>query len=165
METTKTFYAWPYRVTVRLELKDAEPIAQNGQYFPKFKKPVFSCSADIYNKGQFYAGGQCREEIDALRETYLNKDLLRPQIKRAWTTYHLNDLHAGTPRQEQRLKNNNIKGRANNYETICKTLKKHHLFKDHGREFGRGWNYWPIPSGDLAKIILMIKEIDEQKAN
>ena len=61
--------------------------------------------------------------------------------------------------------NNNIKGWANNYETVCKTLKKHHLFKDHGREFGRGWNYWPIPSGDLAKIVAMIKEIDEQKAN
>lgn len=65
---------------------------------------------------------------------------------------HLNDLHAGTKRQEERLEANGIKGRANNYTETCEKLEKAGLLVDNGYKFGTGRQTREISKEDDAKI-------------
>lgn len=152
METRKTLNAWPFKIRLDISLKDRERKAFEPQFLPVFKKPVFSISAMVRKNGAEYCGGQCREEIDEILKQYDAETVERTKIKYLRENYHLNDLHAWTPRQEKRLKSNGLKNWANDYARICEILKEHHLYADKGRKFGTGWNYWEIPAEDLKEI-------------
>lgn len=65
---------------------------------------------------------------------------------------HLNDLHAGTKRQEDRLEANGIKGRANNYTETCKKLEEAGLLVDNDYKFWSGRLTRKISKEDDAKI-------------
>lgn len=158
METTKIFNAWPYQIEVSINLKDKDGKPCNN-LTDKIKKPVFSVSAFIYKGRTCEEGGQCRETIGELLKKYNAETMERAKIDYLRKNYHLNDLHAGTPKQEQRLKSNKglldahgITGRASNYSETCELLKEFNLYNDEGREFGRGWKYWEIPADDLHEI-------------
>jgi hypothetical protein len=123
------------------------------------KKPVFSVSALIYKGGTCKEAGQCRETIGEILKEHNAETMERAKINYLRENYHLNDLHTGTPKQEQRLKNNKgllknygIEGRASNYSETCDLLKRFDLYNDEGREFGTGWKYWEIPADDLTEI-------------
>ena len=61
--------------------------------------PVFSASADVWNPSHtdIYTGGQCLDDVPC-------DDPLFLEIKDLWKRNHLNDMHAGSIKQEMALK-------------------------------------------------------------
>ena len=62
---------------------------------------VFTASATIWNSKHTdcVCGGQCLDEV----AKYVKSDKFK-KIYRLWKQYHLNDMHAGTEKQEEALK-------------------------------------------------------------
>lgn len=157
METIKKIISWDYIIKLEIRLEDKDQ--KNFDILKKLKKPVFSVSAVVWYKGRAYTAGQCLDEINEILEKNGGTTKERATLYYLRKKHHLNDLHAGTPKQEARLKNNawllrayGITGRASNYSETCDLLKRFDLYNDEGREFGTGWNYWEIPADDLAEI-------------
>lgn len=160
MDAIKYLKAWPYQVKIIISLKDRERKAFQPAYTPEqLKQPVFSCQAVIWENWQESEAWQCRETIEEIVKKYHVLDFQREKINIFWKYYHLNDLHPGTPRQENRLKNNGINNRAGDYSHVCEILKAHHLYNDHGRKFGTGWQYWEIPEKPLKEIKSLIIDL------
>lgn len=112
-------------------------------------KPYFAVSADVWNSHHtdIIAGGQCLEML------YNNFVGLRGNKKfntiyQLWKKYHLHDMHAGTPAQEEALKECNER----DYNKQLKFLETKNLKIDHGYTYGTSWLYQPIPADDLATI-------------
>lgn len=120
------------------------------------KKPVFSVSADVWNskKTDILMGGQCLDDL----LPYFKNNKLFIEIYRLWSLYHLNDLHAGTKKQEIFLKKHYIKNWAGEYEKTCEFLKENNMLYDNGVKFGETWHYWDIPQKDLEKIKKIMEE-------
>ena len=128
-------------LTVELELK------QNfkGQY-------VFSACASIWNgrKTNNLCGGQC---FDILFKCLKDNKIMNKQfekIYRLWKLHHLNDLHAGTERQEKALSLANK--RHVDFKERCDYLKSVGLLYDDGYLYGSSWLYREIPQDDLKTI-------------
>ena len=128
-------------IKVEMELKE-----ENG-------KIVFSASGDVSSK-DIECGGQCLDEIkEILKDSNKTFNL----IHKMWKKYHLNDMHAGTPKQEKFLEDNNVNNWANDYTGVCGFLKDHNLYIDDGYAFGSGWLYEEIPPKDLSLIKKLLK--------
>lgn len=128
--------------TVRVHLK-LETDANN--------RPIFSCFAECYRLGMY---GQCLDSLDK----YMQDSTLWKIIYRLWKEYHLNNLHAGTQKQEQILKE--VFGEllvTMDYKDKCDCLAENGLFEDNGFKYGHGWYYKEIPSDDLAMIKAIIE--------
>ena len=151
METKKTIISWGYKIVLDICLKDKEN-KKVSPYTETFLRPVFSVSASVYSKGREYMWGQCLKEIDdILRENWdISKE--RIDIRYFWEKYHLNDMHAWTRKQEERLNKNWIDNRANDYTNVCKKLEDAGLLFDNWIKFWSTWQYWEIPSKDLKDI-------------
>jgi hypothetical protein len=116
------------RATVEIELTD------NG---------VFTASGHTAH----YAG-QCLEEIN--KEIKPNKTF--DLIYKMWKLHHLNDMHAGTEKQEQALAEKFNGVNANIYTEQCEYLESIGLLVDNGYKFGSGWLKREIPTEDLQLI-------------
>ena len=151
METTtkKIITSWDFtiKLTIGLEDKGAKTLD-----LLRLKKPVFTVCASVYNKGREEMGGQCLDEVNEILKKNWDLTKERAIIYYLWKKHHLNDLHAGTKKQETRLHQNGIENRANNYTETCEKLEKAGLLVDDGVKFGASWNYWEIPAEDLAEI-------------
>lgn len=108
---------------------------------------VFSACGKIKFGKQTIISGQC---LDIINE-FLSKDKLFSKIYKFWKKYHLNDLHAGTPKQEKALKKVKLIG-ANYYDEACEYLKSINLYEDNGYKYGSGWLKEEIPTKDLNEI-------------
>lgn len=98
--------------------------------------------------------GQC---LDTLQPFFKN-DKLFNKIFYFWENYRLNDLHAGTEKQETLLKKTvNLHG--NDYYKQCEILKKNNLLFDNGYKYGSDWLFRPIPEKDLQEIKKIIEEV------
>ena len=115
-----------------------------------------SICGNIWNskKTDILTGGQCCEEINK----YFRNNKTFKKIYRLWKLYHLNDMHAGTIKQETFLNENGIKNWASNYEKVCKILEENGLLYDNGIKFGATWQYWEIPGNDLQEIKNLIEK-------
>ena len=95
-----------------------------------------------------FSYGQCREEIEKYivehRENF-------HRIMEIWKEYHLNDMHAGTPKQEQFVKKY-MENNPYDFETICEEMKKAGIYEDNGYRYGSAWLYEEIPSYILDEI-------------
>lgn len=127
------------------------------------EKEFFSVCGGIWNHihTDYCCCGQC---LDILVEYYQDNDLFR-QIYRLWKLYHLNDMHAGTEKQEQAIehaKKNGLLGKNADYCAVCDYLKSIDLYEDtcNGMPYiyGTAWLYQPIPDDDLNLIKSIIKE-------
>ena len=127
-------------VEVRVELSD---------------KGVFTASANIWNSKQTdcVCGGQCLDEV----AKYVKSDKFK-KIYRLWKLYHLNDMHAGTEKQEEALKAAGLESWANNYSDCCDYLESINLLVDNGYKFGTGWLKRDIPVEDVAEIEKLLTE-------
>lgn len=126
-------------------------------------KEVFTACGEVWNHihTDIYCGGQC---LDTLAE-YFQDNTLFQQIYCLWKLYHLNNMHAGTVKQEQAIehaKENGLLGKTYDYHAVCEYLKSVGLYEDvyNGKPYtyGSGWLYWPIPDEDLRLIKSIIKE-------
>lgn len=117
-------------VTVEMELRGTE------------ERPVFSCCANVWNakRTDIVMGGQCLDDL----LPYICKYKFL-EIHDLWKRNHLNDMHAGTERQEACLKSG-------------ESLEKWGLLWDEDYKYGTAWLYRPIPKADLDRI----KEIMEE---
>ena len=147
MKKTITFKNGKYTTQVDVELKDG----------------VFSASAYLCKGKEEIAGGQCFSTI--LSEVpELRNNALFMEIVELGKTYHLNDLHCGTMKQEGYLE---MYGKwhgvdllnADNYKEACEVLKSAGLFDDNGVKYGQTWVKWELPND----VVNRIKKIVEGK--
>lgn len=133
-----------------------------------FQYDVLAISGDILTKsGRMITGGQCLDEM--LPELKTNE--LFMEIYSLWKTYHLNDMHAGTPVQEAVLKEAGIIGENFDYGKAVKYLKEKDLYevpftgKTIGRayhnepyRYGCGWVINDLPENVRDRVIQIIDE-------
>lgn len=112
------------------------------------EKIIFSASGD-YPHG----GGQC---LDFMNDT-LQGDILWDKIYRLWKLYHLNDMNAGTIKQdrliEMGIRSGELKSRS--YDEVCEFLENWDLLYDDWYKYGSKWLYRPIPEQDLFEIFTL----------
>lgn len=127
------------------------------------EKEIFSVCGGVWNHihTDIYCGGQC---LDILAE-YFQDNTLFQQMYRLWKLYHLNDMHAGTVKQEQAIKyakENGLLRKNADYTLVCNYLKSVDLYEDtyNGKlyTYGGSWFYQPIPDEDLRLIKSIIEE-------
>ena len=147
------------RVTVEVELSR-----------DRFDRPVFSAMGFIWNaRGtDCLVGGQCLDEIAKYRckhgKVMQNIGTFN-FLYMMWQKYHLNDMHSGTPEQEEAIKKWKEAGNKYDYAEACKYLESIGLYEVeyHGLEFngmykyGHGWLYQPIDPDDLNRIIKVME--------
>lgn len=122
-------------------------------------KAFFSAWGNVWNKSQslVVASGQIlgRDELSKL----VAENKLFATIKELWRKYHLNDMHAGTPEQEEALEKANLLS-ANDFDKACEFLKNEGLYEVEyeGKpyRYGSGWLHFPIHKKDLEKIHLIL---------
>ena len=112
-------------------------------------KPVLSICGDIWN-AKHTDLCNCGQNLDTIRE-YIHSNEFE-KVYRLWKLYHLNDMHAGTPKQEKALKDAGLTRYATTYKECCDYLESIGLFDDGGIKFGYRWNYEEIPAEDLKLI-------------
>ena len=121
----------------------------------EFKKGVFSASVWLEEGREFRCGGQAFDDVLAT-VPMLNNDAVYMKLYKLWKEYHLNDLHAGTMKQEGYLrayeKWHGVKLDANNYDKACEVLKEAGLFEDEGVKYGHSWVTWEIPGPAVEEI-------------
>ena len=113
----------------------------------KFENGCFSASGNIWNRlgTDLIQCGQCINTINQ----YLKDNKLFNCIYEIWKEYHLNDLTAGSPKQEEYLKNTKTEG----YDDNCKKLDQADLLTDNSYlhngkpyRYGSAWLKTKIPS-------------------
>lgn len=114
---------------------------------------VLTISGEVRYKGHFRTGWQIIDELEyLLKADNVRWDVPKDKVARLveiWKTYHLNDLHAGTKKQEEF-----IKKMLPNYEysNACVILKEAGIYEDRGYKYGHGWLYAPIPD-DIIEFV------------
>lgn len=147
---------------VEIELRRYESNDKSFQY------DVLAITGNISTKdGRMIAGGQCLDEM--LPE--LKKNELFMEIYCLWKTYHLNDMHAGTPVQEAVLKEAGITGKNYDYDKAVECLKEKDLYEvpftgktigrayhDEPYRYGCGWVINDLPEHVRDRVIQIIDE-------
>ena len=111
-------------------------------------KEVLSICGQVWNSKHtdIIAGGQCLDRM----YKFLKKDKIFIELYKLWKRWHLNDLCAGTIKQEEALDNVGIK--FNSFDERCDYLKSVNLYFDDGYEYGSKWLYRKIDEDDLKSI-------------
>lgn len=111
--------------------------------------PVFLANATVWNqsKTDCVLGGQC---LDCL-VPYLKGDGTFDKVYRLWKAHHLNDMHAGTPKQEAAVEEY-LKDHDYDYGEVCNYLESIGLLEDGEYRYGSSWLYKAIPEDDLKEI-------------
>lgn len=126
------------RVTVTIELNDTD------------KGPVFSARGSVYNGSgtDIILGGQCLDDLKARVHNGIFNT-----IYDLWKKYHLNDMHAGTPKQEKAIRKYLQETHQRyDYDLVCSFLENEGLLIDNGYRYGTSWLYEAIPENDLNRI-------------
>lgn len=134
----------------------------------------FTVSGGIWNARGTYPEifGQCLDEI----KQFLPNDLLFSRIYRLWKLYHLNDMHAGTPKQEEAVDKWLAQtGKTYDFIEVLEYLdsiglatvpakKADPYRKPNSQNFGKQYTYgnewlmWPIPAEDVQEIKDIIQQ-------
>ncbi len=121
----------------------------------------FTASVNVWNHihTDIVAGGQM---FDAVELSQIEaRSSLFATIKELWRKYHLNDMHAGTPEQEEALEKANLLSVNDfDFDKACEFLKNAGLYEVEyeGKpyRYGSGWLHFSISKKDLEKIHLIL---------
>ena len=102
-------------------------------------------------------GGQIRDELNPKYIDFSIPQKRVGSIKNVWKEWHLNDLQAGTKRQQKALKTMRKSKKMDYYDSSVKHLKKKKLHKDRGYAFGSDWLVDPLPKDVELKIKELFK--------
>lgn len=93
-------------------------------------------------------GGQCLDTINRYKQQLNNPELFTV-LYDLWKHYHLNGMHAGTPEQEQAIKEWEKAGNRFDYTAACEMLKSRGLYEVNytGLSVGRRYNNEPYKYG------------------
>jgi hypothetical protein len=122
-------------------------------------RPVLSICGELWDARHtdIVMGGQCLDEMSKLGD--LRFSTLFKKLRRLWKLYHLNDMHAGTVKQENALDDAKKSGiKICSYDDSCKYLESIGLLVDDGYKYGSSWLYREIPEEDLKEIISLLAE-------
>lgn len=114
---------------------------------------VFSVCGTTWNTAHTdcVCGGQC---LDTMKKFIKSKKY--ETIYTLWKKYHLNDMHAGTERQEKTIEDWKSRGNTYEYTKVCDYLKSIGLYEDiyNGKphRYGCGWTYRELPE-NIENII------------
>lgn len=121
-------------------------------------KLCFSCVWEV----RCEAWGQCEDFINE----YLKWDKLWDKIYQLWQDYHLNDLHAGTPKQEKLIRMGRLAWEdLIDYDKQCAFLDEFNCLWDENIDedwvakpykYGSAWLYRPIPEWELWNIFILL---------
>lgn len=116
----------------------------------------FSVCGGVWNsrRTDYIMCGQCLDEL----YPHLKNNSKFKQVYEWWKKWHLNDLHAGTEKQEQALEDAGMKNWANEYSKCCDYLESIGLLYDNGYEFGTSWLKREIPAEIQEQMRNFIKE-------
>lgn len=109
--------------------------------------------------GEIY--GECSGQINHCLMDYTDncsvevKERLQKLVN-YWNIYHLNDLKAGTEKQEILLSSYDHKS----YDDEVTILKANDLYNDRGYKYGTGWLYMPIPQEVIEDINKTVDELN-----
>lgn len=117
---------------------------------------AFAVSGDVWNsrRTDIIRGGQCLDEMFARPE-------MAPwrEVYELWAEFHLNDMTAGSPRQEKAVAEWLAGGARYGYDEACAMLAAkglladgEYLYKGEPYVYGTTWLTRPIPEGALAKM-------------
>lgn len=83
----------------------------------------------------------------------------------AWHGYHLNDMHAGTPRQEAELKKYYASnpGMQESYDANVEHLRSVGLYEDGGYRYGTAWLKRSVPA-QVVEFLRSLPDADKQPA-
>jgi hypothetical protein len=97
------------------------------------------------------SGGQNIAEIADIFAT----DKRVQNIWAIWNEYHLNDMNAGTPEQENVLKRHAteyVLQDKSHYEWAIDLLTKYDIYEHNGYKYGTNWLYKEIPENILKQV-------------
>ena len=126
-----------------------------GKYTPR--RLEFSVCGNVWNNlhTDIVMGGQYLDDMPVKNPRFA-------EIRELWRKYHLNTMHAGTPRQEYMVRKWEAAGNRYEYKAVCEYLDSIGLRKTiwDGKdyEYGHGWLYFPIPRKDLKRIVEIMRE-------
>lgn len=151
MQKTFKFDKVAYTSTRRVNLPTIEMELQYKDN--DMKRPVLSICGNLWNAHltDIVMCGQCLDEMAKLDGLKFNT--LFKKLYRLWKLYHLNDMHAGTIKQENALNDAKKSGvKIHSYGDSCKYLESIGLLEDDGYKYGSSWLYREIPEDDLNEI-------------
>lgn len=118
-----------------------------------------SITGNVWNarKTDCYLGGQCREELVKL----LRGNSLFQEISAVWDKWHLNDMHAGTPKQEEVLAAHKAEWDGkDHYDWACEMLEVEGLLVDDGHKYGSKWLKQELPAEVVQFVVGLGKPIE-----
>jgi len=123
----------------------------------KPKGLVFTMSGNVWDsmKTDIVSGGRMCYELPTLFPG--NPGLKR--LVRIWEEWHLNDLNAGTARQELALKERVNKPKSHSYTEDCEYLKSIDLHIDNGYAYGTAWLFQEIPNDIVEEIHNIVNQL------
>ena len=89
---------------------------------------------------------------------FKNKEGVK-EILEVWENHHLNDLKAGTNKQQKALENWKERPEANSYDADVNYLKSKKLYSDRNYKFGHAWLVEDLPVSTMSKLNNSIKKI------
>jgi len=143
---------------VKLELNIKEKEGTDYETFQKENFAVVSISGDLKELSE---SGRGRPRDSSWGQIYdsINTEG-NPKLKRIvelWKKNHLNDLTAGTKRQEQALKEWKNRPEGFSYDKDVAYLKSKGLYVDKGYQYGTQWLVRPVPKEDINELIELFK--------
>lgn len=139
------------RVELEIELTDDGKFSVcGGVYINKWSHYLGTCEKD------YIMGGQCLDEL--ARYSSIKNNSKFKQVYEWWKKWRLNDIHAGTEKQEQALEDAGLTGWANEYLKCCDYLESIGLLYDNGYKFGTSWLKREIPAEIQEQMRNFIKE-------
>jgi len=152
-----------YKIVISLELRKQQHKAKRWDTLEEVEGlPVLSLCGDIYEKPhdrEPMACGQIIDHLEGLRDYVKAEDLATfDLLADLWKSYHLNDMKAGTQKQEALLSAEGIRGNNYTYEKARATLEGFGLLNDRGYTYGTGWLYRPINPRELPEILALFNE-------
>jgi hypothetical protein len=100
--------------------------------------------------------GQIRDTLGRLTAPRFTKETL-DQLKQIWDRWHLNDMKAGTPAQEDYLREN-YKERYD-YTKASEVLREAGLNPDNGYKYGSAWLFEEVPE-DVINFLASFPDTD-----
>ena len=110
-------------------------------------------------RGQWHGCGQIADDLtnEALipAEGFEYSDVLK--IQSIWNRWHLNDMRAGTPKQEDFIREWKLSNKYS-YDKACEALAEADLLYDNGYKYGSSWLKEELPT-DIIKYLFSLPAI------
>lgn len=148
-------------VTIEVELRLKARTDSNGMTTDLEPAPDHYTTLSISGEGKLPHARDCAycgQIQDTIRDEFVGGKLVikREKLLRIleiWDEWHLNDVTAGTAKQEKLLKEHYSRNkRCHRYEDACEVLKRAGLYDDRGYIYGHRWLLQVLPEKIIREV-------------